>query len=233
MPPPEQQLGAILRGLRDQGYVRVAGLDLAQYRALAEGLGEIVGDERIALRPGAHAYVAKPGPVPLHTDQPEVETIGWFCARQDDQDGASLLLDTRPVVGGLSEDLRRRLLDVHLVTPPLAGGPPTMTWPVLRETPEGAAVFCSPWLRSASPNPDHTEVLEIFRHQLSDAIGRERISIRLEPGDALFVNNRRVLHGRGAIDPASRRCLRRLWVQRTPSETFAGMHSSIATSPSL
>ncbi len=78
----------------------------------------------------------------------------------------------------------------------------------------GQAVFCSPWLRSASPGQEHVETLESFRTKLSRAISTARTSIRLNLGDALFVDNGRVLHGRGAITPESRRVLRRLWVRR-------------------
>ena len=211
---PDELLAAVAGGLGQRGFVHVPGpLDLAEYKALAEGLGETVAGERIALRPGAHAYVAKPGPVPLHTDQPEIAVIGWFCERQDERDGASLLLDAGPVVEALPDELRARLHDVHLVTPPLSGGPPTMTWPVLRRTSQGEEVFCSPWLRSVTPIPEHVHALATFRHRLSEATRTETISVRLAPGNALFVNNRRVLHGRGAIDPESPRCLRRLWIR--------------------
>ena len=50
---------------------------------------ELVGQESIALRPGAHAYVAKPGRVPLHTDHPEVTFIGWLAEAQDATDGST------------------------------------------------------------------------------------------------------------------------------------------------
>lgn len=202
-------------GLHERGYAHVVGpLDEGDYRDLAEALGQVVGVERIALRADAHAYVAKPGPVPLHTDQPEVEIIGWHCIRQDEHDGASLLLDTWPVVNALDEELRATLQEVLLVTPSLQGGPPSMTWPVLKRAERGDAVFCSPWLRSAVPLREHEEALERFRLRLTDAIRTARISIRLAPGDALMVDNGRVLHGRGAIGIDSRRCLLRVWARR-------------------
>ena len=202
-------------GLRERGFIHVRdALTLDEFRGLGLTIGDVVGEERIALRPGAHAYVAKPGPVPLHTDQPEVEIIGWRCENQDDEDGASLLFDTRPFVEGLDVSLVDMLHDVQLVTPPLEGGPPTMRWPVLRRTASGDAVFCSPWLRSASSAPSHVSALERFREQLSRTIKRASTRVRMSAGEMLFVDNQRVLHGRGAIAPASRRVLHRLWIRR-------------------
>ncbi len=117
-----------------------------------------------------------------------------------------MLLDTRPVIAALDARERDTLRHVDLACPPLAGGPPTLRFPVLR----GAdAVFCSPWLRSADPVPLLERALDRFRARLAAA---ETRSIRLAPGDALFVDNRRVLHGRGAIDARSRRRLRQVWM---------------------
>ncbi len=161
MSAPEDRRAVVESGLHEHGFVRVPGpLDPAAYRSLASDIGEIVGEERIAIRPGAHAYVAKPGPVPLHTDQPEVAIISWLCERQDEDDGASLLFDMRPFVTDLTPELRRLLHEVHLMTPPISGGPATLRWPVLRRTATGEAVLCSPWLRSASPVAEHVEALE-------------------------------------------------------------------------
>ncbi len=214
---PLDALKAVVeRGLREDGWAAVPVGGYEAFGCLAEGLGDVVGAERIALRPGAHAYVAQPGPVPLHTDQPEVSVIGWWCEAQDDEDGASRLLDTWPVVDSLPEGDRARLRRVELVTPPLAGGPPTMRWPVLRPAPRGEHVFCSPWLRAASDDPEDQVALDAFRSRVSAHARSAVWSVRLRVGDALFVDNRRVLHGRNAIGATSRRCLRRLWV-RTPS----------------
>jgi hypothetical protein len=63
-------LAHITGDVRYHGVALVPGLSPEAYEELARSLGEIVGRERIALRPGAHAYVAKPGRVPFHTDHP-------------------------------------------------------------------------------------------------------------------------------------------------------------------
>ena len=205
--------------LRERGVAHVSGpLDLAGYLALASSLGEVVSEERIALRSGAHAYVAKSGRVPLHTDHPEVGVIGWLCERQDAEDGASLLLDTRPIVTALSEREREVLRLVELECPPLSGGPPTERWPVLRPSGGLDAVFCSPWLRSARAFDGHQEALDQFRQLISAhakaGIGKgAMIDLRLAKGEALFVDNRRILHGRRAIAEASPRQLLRLWIR--------------------
>jgi hypothetical protein len=217
--PLESEIDALAArveaGLGEVGYAHLAGpLDPVTYLRLAEQLGEVVGRERVALRPGAHAYLAKPGPVPLHTDQPQVEIIGWLCQEQDADDGASRLLDSRPIVDALAEADRKLLHEVELWTPPLSGGPPTETWAVLRAGKNGEEIFCSPWLRPVSDRPDHVEALGLLRDRIS-AAAASCGSIRLREGQAVFVDNRRVLHGRGRLREDSRRCLLRIWVRRT------------------
>ncbi len=140
--------------------------------------------------------------------------IGWWCERQDEADGASLLLDARTVVETLSEGDRALLRQVELWCPPRSGGPPTLRFPVLKATARGEAVFCSPWLKSANPIQAHEEVLGAFREKLSAAAKRSAVSVRLQAGSALFVDNTRVLHGRGAIGDRSQRRLHRLWLAR-------------------
>jgi alpha-ketoglutarate-dependent taurine dioxygenase len=200
--------------LLSRGFAVVDDLpDYESYRAFAKIMGELIAEERIALRPGAHAYVAKPGRVPLHTDHPEVNIIGWYCEEQDDTDGASLLLDARPVIDRLNSQARMLLRTVRLACPPLQGGPPTLSWPVLRERERLDALFCSPWLRSVEMIVEHQVALQMLQEELSKEAQTNLVDVRLQPGRALFVDNTRILHGRRPISDSSRRVLRRIWLR--------------------
>ncbi len=87
-------------GLARDGFAHLAGpLDPLTYQRLAEGLGEIVGRERVALRPEAHAYLAKPGPVPLHTDQPQIKDAVFTDCWHDCQDRCWHACDERAPAG--------------------------------------------------------------------------------------------------------------------------------------
>jgi hypothetical protein len=201
--------------LREQGFAVVPGpLSPAAYNDLACTLGEVVGRERVALRPGAHAYLAKPGAVPLHTDHPDVAVVGWFCEAQDDQDGASVLFDAWPLLAQMAEQHLAVLRTIHLECPPLLGGPPSERRPLLRRVQglQRDALFCSPWLRCADGSAAQQEALGDFRRVLSDAIQNGARRIRLAQGGALFIDNRRILHGRDAIGVNSRRVLLRVWL---------------------
>lgn len=207
--PDERDL---LGALREQGYTCVPGLTPSAYRALASKLGHVVANETIELRDGAHAYVAKPGQVPFHTDQAQVEIIGWHCQQQDANDGASLLLDSRPILSNLSVLTRDLLRRVRLSCPPVAGGPPTFSVPVLRQKGDRDAFFCSPWLDPVDCGIAEQDALRMLSSAIQAFAVSSTIRVRLAPGDALFIDNQRIMHGRAALSVDSRRKLHRVWI---------------------
>lgn len=206
----------IMDELTQRGFALASELgSMVEFRALAANAGVVVAEEPIQLREAAHAYVARPGPVPLHTDHPQVEIAAWFCVEQDKTDGATLLLDASPVLASYTADDRALLKTVKVVCPLVAGGPPRQRFPVLRPSPSGAnreLLFCSPWLDAADSIAGHQEALTDLRSRLGRRAASDLAEVRLQPGQALFVDNQRVLHGRRRIGKGSHRHLHRLWL---------------------
>ena len=65
----------------------------------------------------------------------------------------------------------------------------------------------------AEATSDQAHAISAFERALSEYVANGGVvSIRLDPGQALFVNNRVVLHARDAIAPDSRRRLVRAYV---------------------
>lgn len=203
----------VVASLKDCGYVHVRQhLDLRGFRALCSELGHVVAEEIIALRGGAHAYVAKAGPVPFHTDQAQVEFVGWLCTQQDGGDGANLLLDSRPILDSLTVEHRDRLRRVRLGCPAICGGPPRFAVPVLRSGRARDSFFCSPWLEPVGADEQGRETLRSLRRAIEEFAVVRTVRIRLAPGEVLFVDNQRVMHGRDQLLPSSPRKLHRTWV---------------------
>ncbi len=209
---------SVTEDLARDGVFFVAGdVTRSAFDRLVERLGAPIAEERIALRPGAHAYVAKAGRVPLHTDHPDVDFVAWRCVEQDRDDGASLLLDTRSTLHAMRRESPvhfEKLFDTSLVCPPLSAGPPTLLRPVLRKTGSELHLFCSPWLRAADDSDGRGAALEELRERLSHAARTECVSRRMQRGGVVIVDNRRVLHGRAPIAEDSQRRLDRVWIAR-------------------
>jgi hypothetical protein len=170
-------------------------------------LGDLCDEFIVRVAPAARKYVCDWPEVPFHTDDPTVDLIAWYCEAQDDWDGASVLVDSQPVLARLHEqartDLRQTLLPFRALAPHS-----TAFWPVLSES---GQIFLMPWLEPTSPR--HRQEGSAFVAFVGSVLAQRPVRIRLRPGQALIIDNRRMLHGRSAIHPQSRRRLRRYWVR--------------------
>ncbi len=109
-------MSPMLSEILKEGFV-VTRCERSELDATLHTMGTVIQRERVVLREGGHAYLSKPGRVSLHTDHPQAQLIAWFCEEQDHDDGANHLLDSRPVVLGLSESSRRTLRMTQLECP--------------------------------------------------------------------------------------------------------------------
>jgi hypothetical protein len=203
--------------LRRDGFFHARGIGPDEYLALTASLGEVVAVEEIELRPGVGSYACSPGPVPFHTDHPAVTTAAWYCVRQDPVDGASLLVDARRLIGKRTSEQIALLKRLRLAFPPLVAGHPPGAAPVLVPRSDGYGIYYPPLVRPEEPEPGALVALQELAERVCEIDPTEQIRIRLEVNDALFVDNRRMLHGRGRLRPNSTRLLRRVWIQRGPA----------------
>lgn len=184
------------------GFAVIDGVRLEGYDAWCGQFGRILDSTVVQWRPDARTYLSGHEEVPLHTDHPKVETISWLCARQDVSDGTSILVDARRAIleGGVVEELA----GLELECPVLESLEPAMTWPVCSGP--GPNVYYSPWRTPRGPN------LKAWNHLQACINQAPRIAIRLRPGQVLVIDNRRMLHGRSAVQEGSARLLHRRWM---------------------
>lgn len=179
-----------------------------EFDHLASSIGRVILETPVRLTPEARTYLSSPNPLPGHTDHPSVEHIAWHCLKQDEEDGASLLTDTHRILAEMGQEASA-LERVKLGCPPLKGLDPTGTWPLAWNEGGRRRVYYAPWQRAITEDGDAQRAYETFRALTTNA---EPTRIRLEPGQVLVIDNRRILHGRGALKPGSARELRRLWL---------------------
>lgn len=188
-------------------------LDEDAFVSLAHAFGDIVDDMSVRVVPGKRTYLARPDPIPLHTDHPSADVILWRCDAQDARDGASLLADGHRVVADLDGQERAVLALMRLPAMVRFGGPALPT-AIISPGEHRTRVFYAPWLEPVGCPVEGHDALARFRVALA-RLEKQPTSIRLEPGQVLIVDNHRILHGRGRLAPESARRLRRLWVRAT------------------
>jgi hypothetical protein len=206
--PAEETSSAFSRGISRsvalEGYCWIRPFAEPSDLSCAE-FGSVCDETIVAVHPNARTYVSGHGAIPFHSDHPDVDFIEWHCERQDPADGATLLLDAQAIVLALPAAIRELLRRTLLPFAPLDGRALGALAPVLDER----GVFYAPWLEPIGPAS--LDGLLAFREALLRQTAP--IEIRLRAGEALVVDNRRMLHGRRAIAPDSPRRLERRWRQ--------------------
>ncbi len=201
----------IERDLESRGFhVLEQPIRVGSFYHLGRCLGSVLRIEDIKLGNsprGAHS----PRELGLHTDQHYVDRIAWYCVRAAEIGGATRLVDSRPILDSLSDDDRDRLGQITMRCPDVDGRLDATLVPLLSRDSGGPRVYYAAW--NVAPIEDPA-VRETFR-RFSDAIeSSPRIDVRLEPGQSLYVDNTRIVHGRGELPKDSPRTLKRFWIRR-------------------
>jgi hypothetical protein len=134
--------------------------------------------------------------------------ILWYCRQDSGGDaGANQLVDTRSVIRALPESIVQQLTEIALHCPEL-GRPGvagmTRTHPLYQ--PDRRHIFYAPWLCMEPRSP----ALLAFETEVLQPAHRRRVLLR--PGDAVLVDNWRMLHMRDELPEASPRWLTRYWI---------------------
>ena len=197
-------LAQIEARLADAGFVVLRPGTAASAAALAQRLGPVQHVTEVRLG-NSRTYLSSADGIPPHTDHPAVRLILWYCQEADGSGtGANLLVDTRSAIETLPAEVVIDMANVELRCPDIETLDSTGTHPLYR--PEVKQVFYAPWLCTEP----RSEALLRFEAE----IGRQehRRSILLQQGDALLIDNRRMLHLRDTLPVGSPRWLTRYWI---------------------
>ncbi|MGW4125375.1 TauD/TfdA family dioxygenase [Nocardia sp. NPDC004711] len=170
----------------------------------------------------------------LHTDasaqHEPPDIVGLACAANDGEGGGSVLVAIDDIVERMrqhGEESGIRLLhnDFPYIHPQRTDRPATLA-PVLRDLGSGHLhvryrkenLETGKSLAPDAVTDEAWAALDLFAHFLEDDT-RPQTTLRLHRGDYLLFDNRRYLHGRGAIDPTAYRLLKRTYFTYPASES--------------
>lgn len=77
------------------GHLHLEALPYRAFREAITSLGTIIQRTEVRVRPESKAMVTSHRSLDLHTDHHAARYIAWYCHRQSDEGGESLLLDAR------------------------------------------------------------------------------------------------------------------------------------------
>lgn len=167
--------------------------------------GPVILTTHVRPRPDAKGALATDLEMELHTDHPRARWIVWHCIRQSSEGGVSVLKDARAAFFRLSipdqAELEVTTMGSHKIFPG-----DKERYPVSRIYGDIYEwIYYTPWLRREGAN----KALDAFAAALAET---PEVRIRLKPGQALAVDNTRMLHGRTAIGGDRDRHLVRHWI---------------------
>lgn len=193
--------------LAEQGHLHLDALSYSAFREAIAALGTTILRTEVRVRPESKAMVTSPRSLDLHTDHHAARYIAWYCHRQSDEGGESLLLDALAAFERLAPAHRDRLFNLHLHEHTVFPNDPG-SWPFVMYDQGRLRFYYSFWLTNPSDRDD--PAYQAFQQALADT---PRIELKLRPGDALIIDNHRMLHGRKAIGPDGGRYLERFWIK--------------------
>lgn len=224
----EETATAIRKTLETAGLLHLTWpMSMEHFDAIAGRLGKIVqrsdikvdaerahNQERLRVIKGRPS-VYRPGAIYFHTD-PIADLVSWYCLVQDETDGQMLMLDLGDLEECFSTMDLETLGKVELWSPTRKSDSEQEKFipvPVLSKTNGKYKIYYAPWLLQVSHDAGADHVMEKFAAYLKKKEETQLISLPVKPGDTVFLDNHRMLHGRGELTQSSNRHLVRLYIQ--------------------
>ena len=213
----------IVNMVNRSGYAHVGWpISLEDYEAIARRIGTITlrSDVKLDLnrdliqrqsRTIHRPSIYQPHPLGFHTD-PNADIVSWYCLEQDAVDGALLLLDASDVAQHFSAAELATLGKVEIPSPaPDPEREKLPLVPLLSKVTERYHVHYVPWLLGDAYDAETQDALKKFSDYVSLKEKTQLIKVLFKKYDSLFIDNHRMLHGRGAISENSLRHLVRFY----------------------
>jgi hypothetical protein len=229
LPSTTEQVGeAIRHALETDGYLHLTWpMTMENYEAIAARVGTIVrrSDVKVDLaraqsqeqvrRIKGRGGIYSPGALGFHTD-PTADLVSWFCVEQDEGGHPMMVLDLGDLEEHFSAEEREILSRVELLSPsrkPETEEETLTLTPLLTKTNRKYKIFYAPWLLREAEDAAVRKIAEKFAAYVKNKEETQLIVLPVKPQDTVFLDNHRMLHGRGELPQTSKRHLVRFYLR--------------------
>jgi len=229
LPSTTEEIGAaIRRALETDGYLHLTWpMSMENYEAIAGRVGTIVqkNDVKVDLARAQNQEqvrqikgrggIYSPSALGFHTD-PIADLVSWYCVEQDDGGGPMMMLDLGDLEEKFSADEIDVLRKVELWMPTRKSESEQETLtpvPLLTKTNGKYKIFYVPWLLRDSEDAEMSRATEKFAAYVKNKEETRLIRLEVKPQDTVFLDNHRMLHGRGELPQTSKRHLVRFYLR--------------------
>jgi hypothetical protein len=224
----EQVSEAIRHTVETDGHLHLTWpMTMESYEAIAGRVGTIVqkNDVKVDLaraqrqeqvrRIKGRGGIYSPGALGFHTD-PIADLVSWYCVEQDDGGHPMMMLDLGDLEEHFSAEEREILCRVELLSPARRSETEQETLtptPLLTKMNGKYKIYYAPWLLCESENAVVRKIAQKFGAYVKNKEETQLIVLPVKPGDTVFIDNHRMLHGRGELSPTSKRHLVRFYLR--------------------
>jgi len=207
-----------LTDLKKFGWVHLTDQSEDELNEICEQLGEIIFTTDVVVKSESKSMVTSARGLNFHSDHPKANYIVWFCYKQTDDGGLSILLDAEKAFAKLSPTDKQALEHIKLKEHKVFADDKDF-YPLVEQVDGKRKFYFSFWLLNESDR-NNISLLN-FQEAIKNT---EHVELLLKEGDILIVDNDHILHGRTPITGSQDRHLRRFWISK---DTFHKQLKSI------
>ncbi len=190
-------------------------INYREFMALCENLGDLIAEDDIKIDSKYSYEINRPDNIPFHTDAFEVDIVAWYCAVEEegDDNDQSLLINMTDLREYFSD---AELQDMSKIKINISKNYKNGSASLIKLADNDFNIYYHPWGYRKDSDCSGRK-LEILYKKFQSYIETKRqtcIKIPLEKQQALFIDNKKILHGRNQINANSKRFLKRIWIAR-------------------
>ncbi|MGI9382320.1 MAG: TauD/TfdA family dioxygenase [Methyloligellaceae bacterium] len=205
----------VLDAVAETGYcVFPTGQTYEAFLEFCKELGDVFHISEVKIGgPRPRAY-QRSDEIPYHTDHISAQVAVWYCHQPEPTGNEMRLIDLAQVAMRLDahelEALGRATTHIRK--------PEHGVWeeghiPVYQTEGSRQLFHYVDWADPDCPDAAAEDAVAAFKRHLREAMEAAVVEADLQPGDALFIDNNRILHGRRALPTDSKRHLKRIWIR--------------------
>ena len=192
--------------LKEKGYVHLTNQSEKQLQEILNSLGKVIMTTDVIIKKESKGLVTTALGIDFHTDHHNAKYIAWYCYKQTDLGGDSLLIDAEKLFLKLPIEEQECLKTVQLFEHKIFPDDKS-SYPFVEIDKNSNRQFhCSLVDDLDKENPSFIH----FEKLVSET---QPIKINLKERDILVIDNHRMLHGRTPIEGSKDRHLKRYWLK--------------------
>ncbi len=207
-----RNINDVTKELLDKGFICLTNQTEEQLGNLINSLGQVIFTTDIVIKPESKGMVTSARGLDYHTDHHKAKYIIWYCYKQTDLGGDSILIDAEKIYNQLSDDHKHQLKSIELFEHKIFPDDKE-NYPLVATDEKGNKKFYYSFWLVKNEDKQNPAMLE-FQRLLKQS---DSFRLNLKERDILVVDNHRIFHGRTPIEGSKDRFLKRFWLKANNS----------------